>query len=114
MPEHLKCAALEGALRGPAKDFSYNLLCSGELTYDALRSALLTNYGDSARMHYHELENLRRESRSIADYNKEFLLLRNKCKKFLPTDYQEVQAYTKGLWPVELRLAIATNCPANL
>ena len=106
--------ALEGALRGEAKDFSYNLTYVSQPTYEELRSALLENYGDSALMYYHELENLKRESRTMADYNKEFLALRNKCKRFLPTAYQEIQAYTKGLWPAELRLALSINRPANL
>ena len=84
---HLKFAALEGALRGGAKDFSYNLSYAGEPPYDELKAVLLENYGDSALMYYHELENLKRESRSIAKYNKEFLQLRNKCKRFLNTAY---------------------------
>ena len=112
--EHLRYPALEGALRREAKDFSYNLQYAGEPTYEELKAALLDNYGESALRHYHELENLKRESRSIAEYNKEFLQLRNKCQRYLPTAYQEVQAYTKGLWPADLRLAISTNRPANL
>ena len=53
-------------------------------------------------MHYHELQQLRRGHRSISEYNEEFKKLAMRAKRYLPTAFQEVQAYISGMWPAEL------------
>ena len=51
-------SALRGALKDDARAFEYNVTYVGAPTYEQLKEALLTNYGETSKMHYHELQQL--------------------------------------------------------
>ena len=80
-------SALRGALKDDARTFEYNVTYVGAPTYEQLKEALLANYGETSKMHYHELQQLRRGTKSIADYNAEFEKLATKAKRYLPSAF---------------------------
>ena len=65
-------------------------------------------------MFYFELSELRRGGDSIALYNEKFRTLVSKAKRCLPTAFQEVEMYIKGIWPRELQTLLRTSRPKSL
>jgi hypothetical protein len=58
-------------------------------SYGDAVALLKTTYEDRAQRHYHELETLRRASKTVAEYNLEFEKLKNKAKPLL-NNYLEI------------------------
>ena len=114
VPTNLWYNALQGALKKDAQQFEYNLAYVGPPTYAQLKSSLLENYGETSKMFYYELQDLRRGNDSVAAYNEKFCSLVSKAKRYLPTPFQEVEVYIRGIWPRELQTLLRTRGPKTL
>ena len=97
VPEHLRYTRLQGALKKEAQQFEYNLIYIHSPSYEQLHQALLENYGETAKMFYFELSELRQGEDSIALYSEKFRTLVSKAKRYLPIAFQEVEMYIKGV-----------------
>lgn len=82
-------------------------------SFDSAVELLRNTYADLAQRYYLELESLRRGTKPIPEYNKEFDRLKNKAKPLL-RPYLEIQLYVRGLDPVGLRDKLEINNPRTL
>ena len=83
-------------------------------SYTQLKSALTSNFGQRQTEQFTKLYHLRRDSRSLDSYVKEFHQLCNQAAITHMRDDMQVTLFISGLTPMSFRNACQTNGPKTL